>query len=168
MNLLLTALRNRAARPRFLACIAVAGAAACSGGSTATPADSTPNGSQTGETGAPANTSGHTGYTGPTVTVRYVAWEADRECFAIRDVERPEALWGTWVANECDILLDDYAEPVVYWVTEGHCARFGQDLVTDDCAVSDPSWVQPCDASKHSCCTEDSRRLCSPDPYYQP
>ncbi len=53
----------------------------------------------------------------------------------------------------------------MYWVTEGHCAVFGLDLV-DECAVDDPGWVQPCDPAMHGCCNE-TFRICYPE-YYQP
>ena len=59
-------------------------------------------------------------------------------------------------------------QQVVYWVEDGHCARFSQAL-EGRCGVGGDfgSWVQECDPMVHACCTFNFD-TCWPDELYQP
>ena len=100
-----------------------------------------------------------------TVEVAYEAWEEDRQCWAIRVLERDESVWGSWVDNLCDLSIE---QEVVYWMADGHCGHWPQALA-GECSVGVDfgTWIQACDSTVHSCCTYNGVR-CQSDPYYQP
>lgn len=92
--------------------------------------------------------SGHTGSpltTTPPYSVRYEVWEEDRQCWAIRDVERPGAYWEEWYYNGCRSTYVDY--PTALADADGLCARLS---INPGCEIIDP-FLLPCEAVAGCC-----------------
>jgi hypothetical protein len=114
----------------------------------------------------------------PTATVTYWAYEHDRDCWSIREVERPSEYWQHWEDQDCGFSVE---EERTYWIEEpgnGHCGQFATTLDEGSCAVDDPTgWIGFCDPVVHPCCAEglpDEDGIgaavpqCFPNPYYEP
>lgn len=99
----------------------------------------------------------------PMVLVHHGVFEADRQCWAVRDEPRPEVYWGDYIENDCPARVtlpspmqsDDAGLCIGFWGPfEG------------DCAVSDP-WLKDCSESvEPACCTTlQNMPACDPGAY---
>lgn len=100
------------------------------------------------------------------MTVRYELWDEDRQCWALRELERPERYWSTFYANNCTAELEggytnfERFTPLADF--EAHCTRFID--IDGACTLHDP-FIVPCEAVP-GCCdavrAEYARRCSSP------
>ncbi len=101
-----------------------------------------------------------------TLTIHYMVWEDDRQCWALRYVDRPAAAWASYVEHSCDMREGTFN--ALQAIGEGHCGLF-QGRFRGDCAVEDPGWLLPC-SDLPGCCDHDRRQesQCIGDVYWQP
>jgi len=127
--------------------------------------------------GTPQNQSNLPADSGPTdqtVTIRFLRWVVEAECWGTVDLEKDATVWALWAqpTQECPRQEDSLPEHPYfnYGAVDGGCFSMqtglqGEIEGWDHCAVDDP-WILPCEESDVPDCCTLAGGVCFPDPYY--